>query len=536
MRRRARRLATLGVCTGLVISLAACGSGGGQTAAKPDKAALFAPGSDISYTKYGADYPATTVKDVPGRCSYETISTKDYSGIDLKVLAPSVPVMGEPAQLHAKQFAEITGANVAVENVPFGELYAKLLTPLQAGQPAYDAMFYPSLWIGDVAPYLAPVPQEYLDTSGMRDVTPSYLDVATWDGTVVQFPVDGDRHYLKLRSDLLADPANRTAFRAATGRDLTPPRTWEEYQQVAQFFTGRPFPGGGTGYGSAEVTKRDDLLFSAFISRAAAYAKNPNVKGGFFFDVETMTPQVNNAGFVKALDMFKAAESTWPPGGSNFGLGDEILSFGGGQTALSYSWDDAFIQAQQPDSPIRNSVQAAQLPGSTQVWNRATNSWDTPAAPNTAAYFTWGWTSAVAASTPDQAAAFDLLCFFSNEANTALDLQIGRFGVNPYRTSHFEAPTWESQGWATPTAQTYVQTFADMEANPNRVFDLRVPGVQQYMSALATGVAAALAGEKSSQQALDEVAAEWNRITEQVGRDQVQSAYRTVVALEDGTG
>ena len=31
-----------------------------------------------------------------------------------------------------------------------------------------------------------------------------------------------------------------------------------------------------------------------------------------------------------------------PPGGINFGLGDEVNSFGGGQTLFSFSWDDAF--------------------------------------------------------------------------------------------------------------------------------------------------------------------------------------------------
>lgn len=535
MRRRRRRITAAGVCAGMAL-VAACGGGAGEQTEAGEKPALFEPGSDISYAQYGSDYPDTVVADVPGPCSYETISTKDYSGVTLSVVAHAVPVMGEPAQLHARQFAEITGAQVDVENVPFGELYAKILTPLQAGQPAYDVMFYPSLWIGDVAPYLAPVPQEYLDTPGMQDVTASYMDVATWDGTVVQYPVDGDRHYLKVRSDLLADPAHQQEFETETGRELGIPQTWEEYREVAEFFTDREFPDGSTGFGSAEVTQRDDLMFSAFISRAAAFASHPDVTGGFFFDVETMEPLINTPGFVRALDEFAAIAPSWPPGGSNFGLGDEILSFGGGQTALSYSWDDAFIQAQQPDSPIRNQVQAAELPGSTEVWNRDTDAWDELAEPNTAAYFTWGWTSAVAQSSQNQAAAFDFLCFFSNEANTALDLQIGRFGVNPYRTAHFEAQTWEDQGWSPETAQTYVQTFANMEDNPNRVFDLRVPGVNEYMSSLATEVAAALAGQKSSQQALDDAAAEWNAITERVGPDQVQAAYRNVVAIEDGTG
>ena len=120
-------------------------------------------------------------------------------------------------------------------------------------------------------------------------------------------------------------------------------------------------------------------------------------------------------------------------------------------------------------------------------------------------------------------------------ANTALDLTIGRFGVNPYRISHFDPAFWEEQGWDKDVAKAYVDTLSGMEDNPNRVFDLRVPGVNQYMSALANGVAAALAGQESPQRALDGVAAEWARITDQIGRDKVRSAYRNVVALEDNS-
>ena len=41
-------------------------------------------------------------------------------------------------------------------------------------------------------------------------------------------------------------------------------------------------------YGSAEVMKKDDLMFAAFFSRSVAYAKNPRVPGGYFFDLESM--------------------------------------------------------------------------------------------------------------------------------------------------------------------------------------------------------------------------------------------------------
>ena len=42
-------------------------------------------------------------------------------------------------------------------------------------------------------------------------------------------------------------------------------------------------------------------MFAAFFSRSVAYSKNPRTPGGFFFDLETMKPLINNPGFVEAL-------------------------------------------------------------------------------------------------------------------------------------------------------------------------------------------------------------------------------------------
>lgn len=494
-----------------------------------------ATAADIDYSKFGDYAKYGSTPDVAGACSYEAIDQKDYSGRTLKVISHAVPVIGEPTALHAKQFEALTGAKVDVVHIPFGDLYQRIMIPFQTQQAAYDVLFYPSLWIGDFHNFLAPVPAAYKEVSGLKDVSANYKDVATWGEEMVQYPVDGDRHYMKYRSDIFDNAEMQAKFKTETGKDLRVPQTWEEYNEVAKFFSGWDWAGDGQPhFGSAEVTKRDDLMFSAFISRVAAYAKNPNVKGGFFFDLETMEPQVNNPGWVKGLEMFIDAQKAFPPGGGNFGLGDEIFSFGGGQTLMSYSWDDAFIQAQEANSPIRNKVAAAPLPGANEVWNRTTKSWDKFETPNAPPYITWGWTSAVAKASKNQDMAFDYLCFFSNEANTTLDLQIGRFGVNPYRSTHFDPKFWQEKlGWEQKVAETYVQTLRGMDDSTNRVFDLRVPGVNQFMSSLANGVAEAMAGQKSAQEALDGVAAQWTEIRDKIGTDRVREAYANVVALED---
>jgi multiple sugar transport system substrate-binding protein len=489
-----------------------------------------------SFGVHAADYSKYKIEaDIPGPCSYASIDVKDYSGRTLNIITHAVPVMGEPTALHAKQFEELTGAKVNVVHVPFGDLFQRIMIPFQTGQNAYDVLFYGSLWIGDFQKYLEPVPADYSKAPGMQDVTLNYKDVATWGKTMVQYPVDGDRHYLKYRTDVFDNPKMQERYKKETGKKLRVPETWEEYNEIAKFFSGWDWDGGGKpGFGTAEVAKRDDLMFSAIISRVAPYAKHPDVKGGFFFDLETMKPLVNTPGWVRGLELFVDAQKAFPPGGNNFGLGDEIFSFGGGQTLMSYSWDDAFVQAMQADSRIRNKVAAAPLPGAKEVWNRKTGKWDKFETPSRAPYICWGWTSAVSKLSKNKDMAFDFLCFFSNEANTTHDLQIGRFGVNPFRTTHFDPKFWITKlGWEEKTATTYVETLRSMDLSKNRVFDLRVPGVGQFMSSLAAGVSKALAGQETPQKALDGVAAEWQQIVDRVGKENVREAYKNVVALED---
>ena len=271
-------------------------------------------------------------------CSFAATDAKDYTGRTLNIITHAIPVIGEPTALHATQFAELTGATVSVVHVPFGDLFQRIMIPFQSQQSAYDVLFFASLWLGDYNPYLAEVPAAYQAVFGMMDVTPTYKGVAGWNGKMLNYTMDGDRHYLKYRSDVFSNPDMQAIFKEKTGHDLTVPATWEEYNEVASVFNNLDWDGDGApNFGTAEVTKRDDLMFSDFISRVAAYAKHPDVKGGFFFDLESMEPLVNTPGWVKGLEMFVAAQASMPPGGTSFGLGDEIFSFGGGQTLMSYS-------------------------------------------------------------------------------------------------------------------------------------------------------------------------------------------------------
>jgi multiple sugar transport system substrate-binding protein len=106
--------------------------------------------------------------------------------------------------------------------------------------------------------------------------------------------------------------------------------------------------------------------------------------------------------------------------------------------------------------------------------------------------------------------------------------------VNPGRTSDLETSFWtEKAGWEPQAAESYIETLSNYETNTNRVFDLRVPGNGEFYTAMANGVAEALAGQKEPQQALDDVAAEWEKIIARIGADVIKDAYQAVIRLED---
>ena len=476
---------------------------------------------------------AATAQTVdPDPYSHEAIATRNYRGITLEVLTLDTPVLGEPVTLHATEFEKLTGAKVNVKRVPFPELYQETLLGLR--QDKYDALTFGSMWVADVVPYLEPIPRAMLESPQYRDVLPHYKRVASWGDTAYMVPIDGDRHYLQYRRDLLENALNRAEFRKATGRELAVPKTWPELQEIARFFHGRKTKNGTVISGLAEVTVSDALLGNYFIKRAAPYAKHPRVKGGFYFDLKTMEPLVNTPGWVEALKDFVAAQDLYPKGGQTMSFFDTISTFGRGNVVFCDSWDDPFVEAMELGNPLRNNVGAALSPGSRKVWNRNTGKWDEFPGVSYAPYIVYGWTSGVAKSSKHKEAAFDLLGFHANRRNHRADLQIGRYGMNPFRRSDLDVRFWTEQArWHPSSARSYVDMLDAQAKSRNRVLDLRIIRGQEYVYLLSVGVYRAITGRDSPQAALDDVVVRWKELTQRVGVDRQREAYRHVVRFED---
>ena len=467
----------------------------------------------------------------PNNYANDTIAKKNYAGVTLNVLTLATPVLGEPVVLHAKEFEKLTGAKINVTRVPFQNLYQETLLGLR--QDKYDVLTFGSMWIADALPFLEPLPRTMLTSPEYRDVLPHYKSIASWGDTAYMVPIDGDRHYLQYRRDLLEDPAFKAEFLKQTGRQLGVPRTWPELQEIARFFQGRKTTDGKEISGIAEVTVSDALLGNYFIKRAAPYAKHPEVKGGFYFDLETMEPLINTPGWVEALKDFVAAQDLYPKGGQTMSFFDTITTFGRGNVVFTDSWDDPFVEAMEVVNPLRNKVAAALTPGSRKVWNRNTGKWDKFPDVNYVPYIVYGWSSGVAKSSKHKQAAFDFLGFYANRKNHQADLHVGRYGMNPFRKSDLDVRLWTGAGWDPEVAKSYVQMLDAQSRSRNRVLDLRIYRGQEYVYLLSVGVYRAITGRESPQEALDEVAQRWKQLTDRIGVDKQREAYRNVVRFED---
>jgi multiple sugar transport system substrate-binding protein len=60
---------------------------------------------------------------------------------------------------------------------------------------------------------------------------------------------------------------------------------------------------------------------------------------------------------------------------------------------------------------------------------------------------------------------------------------------------------------------------------------MRIPGYFQYTEVLEIELSKALAGQEQPQAALDTIAREWNRLTDEIGRDKQLAAYRSSMGL-----
>ena len=465
-------------------------------------------------------------------------SAKKYAGKTITIVTFDGPQIGEPLRRHAPEFEKLTGAKVNIVLTTFGDLFPRILTDFQNAN-SFDAAVFAPQWLGDYVSggYLEPLDNYVKAAPELKwgEIAPFFREFsATYAGKTYMVPFDGDFQMVYYRRDLWENAGNRSAFRTKYGYALAAPKTWKEYRDMAEFFNGMTVDGKKI-YGAVEAMARNAQSYWILGSRAAAYMQYKGTGQGIFFNTNNMNPLINEEGFVRALTEWKDIQKFAPPNILNYGTGEVRSGFTkAGEAALAIDWGDIGSLSADKDSVIKGKLGSTILPGSSEYWDRDAKKWVTAPRINYAPYAAFGgWSGAVNAKSKEKQVAFDFLSFVGQPAQSDADVTIGITGFNPYRTSHFKSrDLYVKAGMDPNDAKSYLKAISDSLKNRNLVLDYRVPGAARYQSAMDVGVSEALSGQKTPKAALDGIAAEWDKITNELGRSKQLNIYRQSLKLK----
>ncbi|MFZ1426197.1 MAG: ABC transporter substrate-binding protein [Geminicoccaceae bacterium] len=218
-------------------------------------------------------------------------AAKPFKGMDIKVVSETIDTHVYESQTLAKAFSEITGVNLTHDLIQEGDVIEKLQTQMQSDQNIYDAYINDSDLIGTHFRYNKVVPlTDWMSGEG-KDVTLPTLDVDDFmgksfttapDGKLYQLPDQQFANLYWFRYDWFSDPQIKEEFKKVKGYDLGVPVNWSAYEDIADFFTNHVKEINGVRvYGHMDYGKKDPSLgwrfTDAWLSMAGAGDKGiPN--------------------------------------------------------------------------------------------------------------------------------------------------------------------------------------------------------------------------------------------------------------------
>ena len=270
----------------------------------------------------------------------QSVQAGEFDGVTVNIMTQTGAIQ-EPLQRRAPEFEKLTGAKINVIAVPFSDLYQKVLTDWASGTNSVDAAVFAPQWMVDY------VSGGYLEELGPRiakdpkikwdEIGPFFRNFsATYGGKTYLVPLDGDFHMLYYRTDVLEKAG------------LKPPKTWDEYLEVAKALNGKEVDGTKI-YGSCIAKKRNAQSYWFVTDITSSMVQSQGTSQGTFFDTKDMRPLIDNEGFRKALDFLKESGKYGPPDELNMDVSDTRPLFVSGKCALNLDWGDVGVLAIDPE-------------------------------------------------------------------------------------------------------------------------------------------------------------------------------------------
>lgn len=367
-------------------------------------------------------------------------------------------------------FQNETGIKVNIETIGYSSMHEKLLTQMIGNSNAYDVVVVDCYWVGEFtkAGWLEDL-GPYIEKSGFD--TSQYLEsmmqmVGEVDGTTYMLPFYNYMMSLIYRTDVLEDETMKAAYEEEFGKELIMPGTLEEYVELCKWITAQNGDVSGVVMQGARpdpiVVEWANYLFSC---------------GGDFYD-DAGNVVINSQNAVKALDLYiDNMQNAAPDGAKSFGFDEAFNVFAQGN-AFSYTTYNWMI-------PKLNNSDESSVSGLVDI---------VPMPDGVSLNAGWGW--GIPSNAPDKESAWEFIQWIeSPEIAKVRALE----GGSPTRS---DVMNDEEVLEAYPYLKTVCEIMEDSKMIPI------MEDATQLVEVLGRELSLAVAGDKTSQEAMDTVAKE----------------------------
>lgn len=314
----------------------------------------------------------------------------------------------------ADLYTEKTGTEITLVELPYAGLYDRISSELKAGDPSFDIAALDAIWLPAFAPGLAPLDDLFTDEVE-SDLFGGLVSESQVDDTFVGMPVWTNSEVLFYRTDLFEDPANMSDFEAKYGYPLAAPTTWEEYRDIAEFFTRDTDGDGAVDLYGTDVKGAVETEWLATVSQAG--------EEHMVLDVASGDVTIDSVAHQEALDYYVSLLPYAPSGAAQLDWAGAQNLFYQGNLAMMRFWGHAYRQTPD-DSPVKDSIGVAPMIGG----------------PGGVAGVPGAWYLSVPASGDNHDAAKDFIAFAYEHNELAADTSLGLVA----RKSAFESKDSEA--------------------------------------------------------------------------------------------
>lgn len=239
----------------------------------------------------------------------------------------------------AKLFEEQTGYIVEFVEVPYASVVERLSAEMAAQGSSFDVATIDVVWMSRFADFAEPLDALFTEEV-IADLFPALVADAQIGGTYVGMPTWANAEIIYYRKDLWEDPAEMEAFEAEYGYPLAAPTTWQEFTDMAQFFT-RDTDGDGEIDLYGTDVKGNDFEWMLAVLQAGSE--------GLILDADHKII-IDNEAHLEGLEWYISHHcdlGVTPPNPLEIGWGEAETLFLEGKTAMFRFWGHAYRLADQ---------------------------------------------------------------------------------------------------------------------------------------------------------------------------------------------